>query len=106
MKPGDGEWLRAESSRALFRYRRARNSCRALFLLLVCSPYRQNPFIAIAAPMRKSDEGAMAASRDRLSFKFFRLVEGEAEGRFAISALLALVLAALIVSLILKGAVP
>jgi hypothetical protein len=48
----------------------------------------------------------MAAGRDRLIFKFFGLVEGEAEGRFAISALLALVLAALIVSLILKAAVP
>lgn len=40
----------------------------------------------------------MAPSRDRLIFKFFRLVEGEAEGRFAISALVALVLAALIAS--------
>jgi hypothetical protein len=48
----------------------------------------------------------MAASRNRLIFKFFRLVEGEAEGRFAISALVALVLAALIVSVILKAAVP
>jgi hypothetical protein len=45
----------------------------------------------------------MAANRDRLTFKFFRVVEGAAEGRFAISALVVLVLAALVVSLILKG---
>jgi hypothetical protein len=56
--------------------------------------------------MQASNEEAMAANRDRLLFKFFHLVEGEAEGRFAISALVALVLAALIVWLILKGAVP
>jgi hypothetical protein len=48
----------------------------------------------------------MAANRDRLLFKVFRIVEGEAEGRFAISALVALVLAALTVSLILNGVVP
>jgi hypothetical protein len=41
----------------------------------------------------------MARSRDRLIFKFFHFVEGEAEGRFAISALVALALAALIVLL-------
>jgi hypothetical protein len=40
----------------------------------------------------------MAASRNRLIFKIFHFVEGEAEGRFAISALVALVLAALIVA--------
>jgi hypothetical protein len=56
--------------------------------------------------MRASNEEAMAANRDRLLFRFFRIVEGEAEGRFAISALVALVLAALTVSLILKGVVP
>jgi hypothetical protein len=48
----------------------------------------------------------MAANRDRLLFKVFRIVEGEAEGRFAISALVALVLAALTVSLILNGVAP
>jgi hypothetical protein len=41
----------------------------------------------------------MAASRNRLIFKFFRLVEGEAEGQFAIVALVALVLAVLVVSI-------
>jgi hypothetical protein len=41
----------------------------------------------------------MASTRDRLVFRFFRLVEGEAEGRFAISALFALVLAVLIMLL-------
>jgi hypothetical protein len=56
--------------------------------------------------MRVLNEEAMAAKRDRLLFRFFRIVEGEAEGRFAISALVALVLAALTVSLILKGVVP
>ncbi len=45
------------------------------------------------------NEEAMAGDRDRLTFKLFRFVEGEAEGRFAISALVALVLAALIVLL-------
>jgi hypothetical protein len=45
----------------------------------------------------------MAANRDRLIFRFFRLVEGEAEGRFAISALVTLMLAALAVCIVLKG---
>jgi hypothetical protein len=49
--------------------------------------------------MLASYEEAMAGNRDHLVFKFFRLVEGEAEGRFAISALIALVLAALIIFL-------
>lgn len=48
----------------------------------------------------------MAVQRDRLLFKFFRLVEGEAEGRFAISALVALVLVALMILLIFSGAAP
>jgi len=38
----------------------------------------------------------MAVNRDRLIFKLFRLVEGEAEGRFAILALVILVLGGLI----------
>lgn len=38
----------------------------------------------------------MTTKRNRLIFKFFRLVEGEAEGNFAISALVVLVLVALI----------
>ena len=33
--------------------------------------------------------------RDRLAVKIFRIVEGEAEGRFAISALLIIVFAAI-----------
>jgi hypothetical protein len=45
----------------------------------------------------------MASTRDRLVFRCFRFVEGEAEGRFAISALVALVLAVLIMLLTLKG---
>jgi hypothetical protein len=45
----------------------------------------------------------VAGNRDRLIFKFFRLVEGEAEGRFAISALVILVLAAVVGSFALKG---
>jgi hypothetical protein len=48
--------------------------------------------------MLASHEEAMA-DRDRLTFKFFRLVEGEAEGRIAISALAALVVVALFVLL-------
>lgn len=48
-------------------------------------------------------EDAMAANRDRLIFRLFRLVEGEAEGRFAISALVTLVLAALLICVALKG---
>jgi len=40
----------------------------------------------------------MPGNRDRLTFRVLRLVEGEAEGRFAIGALVALVLAALAVS--------
>jgi hypothetical protein len=38
----------------------------------------------------------VAGNRERLNFKFFRLVEGEAEGRFAISALVLLVVASLL----------
>jgi hypothetical protein len=53
-----------------------------------------------------SDEETMAATRDRLVFRFFRLVEGEAEGRFAIAALVALVLAALIVLLTVNAGGP
>ena len=53
--------------------------------------------------MLASHEEAMAATRSRLVFRFFRLVEGEAEGRFAVSALVALVLAALIRLLALKS---
>jgi len=41
-------------------------------------------------------EEMMAVNRDRLIFKLFRLVEGEAEGRFAILALVILVLGGLI----------
>jgi hypothetical protein len=48
-------------------------------------------------------EDAMAANRDRLIFRLFRLVEGEAEGRFAMSALVALVLAALLICVALEG---
>jgi hypothetical protein len=33
----------------------------------------------------------VAGNRDRLAFKLFRLFEGEAEGRFAIAALVFLV---------------
>lgn len=56
--------------------------------------------------MLASSEEAMAANRNRLMFKFFRLAEGEAEGRFAISALVAVVLAALTVSIMLMWAAP
>jgi hypothetical protein len=52
------------------------------------------------------DEETMAATRDRLVFRFFRLIEGEAEGRFAISALVALVLAVFIVLLTVNGSAP
>ena len=45
----------------------------------------------------------MAANRDRLIFRLFRIVEGEAEGRFAISALVALVIVILVVCIALKG---
>ena len=45
----------------------------------------------------------MPATRDRLSFKVFRLVEGEAEGRFAIGALIALVLTTLVISAVLRA---
>ena len=38
----------------------------------------------------------MASNRDRLSFRVFRLIEGEAEGRFAIMALVAIALFVLI----------
>jgi hypothetical protein len=38
----------------------------------------------------------MASNRDRLSFKLFRLIEGEAEGRFAITALVTVALVALL----------
>jgi hypothetical protein len=48
--------------------------------------------------MNRSDEDMMRATRDRLAFKVVRLVEGEAEGRFAIGALVALVLTALAIS--------
>jgi hypothetical protein len=40
----------------------------------------------------------MAGKRDRLIFKFCHLVEGEAEGRFAIAALVVVVLAALVIA--------
>jgi hypothetical protein len=45
----------------------------------------------------------MEPDRDRLIFKLFRLVEGQAEGRFAISALVALVFAAFIALCIFRG---
>ncbi len=48
-------------------------------------------------------EEAIPANRDRLIIRFFRLVEGEAEGRFAISALVTLVLAAFVVCIALRG---
>jgi len=38
----------------------------------------------------------VAAQRDRLFFRFVRLVEGEAEGRFAIVALVLMVFAVLL----------
>jgi hypothetical protein len=69
------------------------------FLASHVPSHRRNSFIAITADAGPVDEGAMG-SRDRLIFKFCRLVEGEAEGRFAISALVALVLAALTLSII------
>jgi len=47
----------------------------------------------------------MASSRNRLIFKFFRFIEGEAEGPFAISALVGLVLAVLAIFVFLKLAV-
>jgi hypothetical protein len=37
------------------------------------------------------------SSRDRLKFGFLRLVEGEAEGRFAITALVVVMLVVLLV---------
>ena len=48
----------------------------------------------------------METNREKLTFKLFRVVEGAAEGRFAISALVALVLAALVASTVLKWAAP
>jgi hypothetical protein len=47
----------------------------------------------------------MATDNDRLTFKIFRLIEGEAQGRFAVSALVIVALATLAVLLILRGAV-
>lgn len=44
----------------------------------------------------------MTPNPDRLSFRVFRLFEGEAEGRFAIFALVALGLAALTTLLLLN----
>jgi hypothetical protein len=44
----------------------------------------------------------VAGNRDRLIFRFFRLIEGEAEGRFAISALVFLLVAGLMISLALR----
>jgi hypothetical protein len=38
----------------------------------------------------------MATNRDRLSFRLFRLIEGEAEGQFAIAALVVIALAGLL----------
>ena len=38
----------------------------------------------------------MAINRDRLSFRLFRLIEGEAEGQFAIAALMVIALATLL----------
>lgn len=40
----------------------------------------------------------MPAKRDRLAVKIFRIVEGEAEGPFAISVLLIIVLAAIMIA--------
>jgi hypothetical protein len=48
------------------------------------------------------NEKAMAANRDRLTFRFLGLVEGEAEGRFAVLALVALATVALVLSFCVK----
>jgi hypothetical protein len=45
----------------------------------------------------------MAGSRNWLTFKCFHIIEGEAEGRFAISALVALVLIVLLLSVFLNA---
>jgi hypothetical protein len=57
------------------------------------------PFATAGSSAGVKIEEPMTANRDRLLFKFFRVVEGEAEGRFAISALVALVLLLCAVSL-------
>lgn len=45
----------------------------------------------------------MIGNRERLSFRFLRIVEGDAEGRFAISAFVALVLVLSVVLILWKG---
>jgi hypothetical protein len=52
--------------------------------------------------MRAKPSTKSPPKRDRLVFRMFRLVEGEAEGRFAIYALVFLVVAALVASIVLK----
>jgi hypothetical protein len=44
----------------------------------------------------------MPANRDRLNVRFFRFIEGEADGRFAIVALVVLLLAIVILLRVLK----
>ena len=55
-------------------------------------------------PLLASRENVMAAKRNRLNFKFGRFVKGEAEGRFAISAIVVLFLASLLTLLISENA--
>jgi hypothetical protein len=71
------------------------------FLALCVPRYNDNASIATAGRNAASNEEVMAANHDRLLFKLFHLVEGEAEGRFGIAALVALMLAALIVTLVM-----
>jgi hypothetical protein len=53
--------------------------------------------------MRAKPSTKSPPKRDRLVFRLFRLVEGEADGRFAISALAFLVVAALVASFLLRA---
>ena len=55
-------------------------------------------------PLLASGWNVMAENCNRLIFKFGRLIEGRAEGRFAISAIVVLILASLLTLLISENA--
>jgi hypothetical protein len=96
-KRGAVEWRCGTSRLRFFHWRKARNNPSVFSRSTNVASPGNSPTTLTAR------EEAMAANRDRLIFRFFRLVEGEAEGRFAISALVALVLATLVVCFALKG---
>lgn len=60
----------------------------------LCSPFSD----VMGEPQSDSQRPTMPARRERLAVKIFRIIEGEAEGPFAISVFLIIVLTAIAVA--------